>query len=599
MPPVTMTYGELRPIADMAADRYDVDALALLALWYLESSWRPDAVNTLSWATGLGGVLSHESAAIYGGGFTSRPTVEELKDPAVNADWSASILADNLERYDGDLRRAVKAYSGGWGVAGDTAFDAQYWKPFEAKLAQLRKEHYMDMSKYPRPANDTGAGVHGGANGYFPLGDNEGLYPTILDEMYRCGLRWVKLLDCDGASHNASRKALEMGFVPVVRLYRPQPYPGVLSDKQKGTVGLLAALGVRYFERGNEPNVAWEWQPAYWPGNDWNNWTDAVFNKLAADWLADAQYIASQGGLVAVDACSPGGDYDDIMYLERFLKALKLLNGAASLLHDYGWLAVHNAGLNHPLAYPDDAINQASHPGQTIHSHYYVNGTPTGASNCIRKPEAVYRVFQNIMGFPLPVITTEGGFWPGSRQDPRYPELTNETAGQVQADALRSMATAPAWFLAQMPWLWANRVFANLHEGFERDAWFRVPGWGNCPPNDPPKLPVMGMLLASPCLLRTAPAPPPPLPVPPVSVLEQTIGDALQTVVVPLNPSAAFEIAGAAKGLLPASPELDVVYQGVTYLCQVYRDEVRRDRQYVVYARLGEWQRLIWFERAN
>ena len=59
----------------------------------------------------------------------------------------------------------------------------------------------QDWSRYPRPPDDTGAGVHGGANAYHPLGDNDGFIPGILDEMHRCGLRWVKLLDADGSVH--------------------------------------------------------------------------------------------------------------------------------------------------------------------------------------------------------------------------------------------------------------------------------------------------------------------------------------------------------------------------------------------------------------
>lgn len=515
-----LTYGEIRPIADTAAAAYDLDALALLAIFWLESSWRPDAVNAQSWATGLGGVLSHESAAIYGNAFLTRPTVEELKDPAINADWSAAILAQNLERYDGDLRKAVKAYSGGWGVAGDTAFDVQYWKPFQAKLEALRKEHYMDMSKYPRPANDTGAGVHAGANGYFPLGDNEGLYRTILDEMYRCGLRWVKVLDCDGASYNACRAVLEMGMMPVVRLLRPQPYPGRLTEKQRQGAGLLVGAGVFYFQRGNEPNNDYEWQVGYWPGYEWNTWTPTTFHNLAADWYADAQYLAGLGAYVAIDPCSPGGNYDDILYLTNFLKALKAIDGAAALLYDHGWLSVHNAGLNHPLNYPDDAINRAEHPGQTIVTHWYANGAPTGASNCWRKPEAVFALFRDVFGFEIPVITTEGGFWPGNEADNRYPALTVQTASEQNFKALQAMGTAPPWWLAACPWLWANRIFANKHEGFERDAWYRVPGWGNCPASEPVKQPIIEMLLQNPCQKREV------IPVPTTTITEADRADA-------------------------------------------------------------------------
>ena len=496
-----MTFDELVPIAEAAAKAYPaVTVPQLLAIWAIESNWNPDAVNASSKATGLGQVMPREA------GFADRPTIEELKDPATNAEWTARILSDNLRRSNGDLRQAVKWYSGGWKASGDDAFERVYWQPFLDKLAEIEKLYQKgvtvkDWTRYPRPPDDTGAGVHGGANAYFPLGDNDGLVHGILDEMHRCGLRWVKLLDADGSSYNVCRMVLEHGMMPVVRLYRERPYPGRLTEKQLAAAADLVRLGVRYFERGNEPNVDWEWQPEYWPGYDWNAWDGAVWAQLAAEWYDDALALSRLGAYVAIDACSPGGHYDDIMYLQRFFAALKLVDGAMSLLYDYGWLAVHPAGLNHPLDYPDDAVIQAEHPGQTIHSHF--DGIqPTGASNCIRKPEAVYKLFVDTFGFGVPVLATEGGFWPGRRDDNRYPETTVQTASEMNFSTLHGMAKAPAWYFAFMPWLWFNRLGANLEPGFERDAWKRIPGWGSCPNWEPAVQPIINMLLAEPCQRR-------------------------------------------------------------------------------------------------
>jgi hypothetical protein len=84
-----------------------------------------------------------------------------------------------------------------------------------------------------------------------------------------------------------------------------------------------------------------------------------------------------------------------------------------------------------------------------------------------------------------------------------------------------------------------------------------------------------------------------------VTETERIIGDALQRVVLPLNPEAAYEKAGAALGLLPASPETDVTVAGVAYRAQVYRHSEQRDMQRVVYAPVGQWDALAWFERPN
>lgn len=436
-----------------------------------------------------------------------RPTGDELLDDLyLSAEWAARIIDSNLKLEKGNLERAMWRYSGGGAWNSYESYKQMYWTPLQLLLVkwELKLQEGgvgRDWTQYPRPADDTGAGVHGGANAWFPLGDNDGLIPDILDEMHRCGLRWVKLLDADGSSYNACRMVLERGMMPVVRLYRERPYPGRLTEKQLAATADLVRLGVRYFERGNEPNVDWEWQSPYWPGYDWNAWDGAVFAQLASEWYDDALALSKLGAYVALDACSPGGHYDDIMYLQRFYAALKKLDGAMSLLYDHGWIAVHPAGLNHPLDYPDDAINQAEHPGQTIHSHF--DGIqPTGASNCIRKPEAVYKLFVDTFGFGVPVLATEGGFWPGRRDDNRYPETTVQTASEMNFATLHGMAKAPNWYFAFMPWLWFNRLGANLEEGFERDAWKRIPGWGSCPNWEPAVQPIVNMLLAEPCQRR-------------------------------------------------------------------------------------------------
>lgn len=450
-----------------------------------------------------------------------------------------------------------------------------------------------DWSRYPKPPNDTGAGVHGGANASFPLGDNDGLIPGLLDEMRRMGFTWVKLLDRDGSSYNAARMVLQAGMMPVIRLYRTDPYPGVLTEKQREAAQALAGLGVRYFERGNEPNLSDEWQDGAWPGFG-IDWPETVFRAMATDWANDASFLASLGAFVAVDAMSPGGEYrslggtgDDIGCLGRFLVAIKT-TGALPLLKDRGWISVHNAGLNHDPLYPDDPINQASHPGQTINTHWYPNGYPTGASNCIRKPEAVHQFALEVTGLDLPVMCTEGGWWSGNADDPRYPALTYQTASERQADTLRSMQHAPAWLLAQMPWLLGNRKLANLAPNFERAAWIRWPGFGDCPADEPAELPVIAMLKAEPCQVRGAPM-----------TLEETIGSTLQSHIIPLNPAAALQAAAQQDGLTPASPEVDIDYSGTVYRSQAFRRGDVPQTQFIYYARLGDWGNIHHFTRAN
>jgi len=82
-------------------------------------------------------------------------------------------------------------------------------------------------------------------------------------------------------------------------------------------------------------------------------------------------------------------------------------------------------------------------------------------------------------------------------------------------------------------------------------------------------------------------------------MVQAAIGEVIQGSIIPLNPVAAFEVAGAALGRLPASREVDVTVDGITYRAQAYRDPGEREWQHIVYCRVGEWGALRWFERRN
>jgi hypothetical protein len=83
------------------------------------------------------------------------------------------------------------------------------------------------------------------------------------------------------------------------------------------------------------------------------------------------------------------------------------------------------------------------------------------------------------------------------------------------------------------------------------------------------------------------------------TALEAAIGAEAQKHIIPLNPAAAFEKAGAALGLLPASREYDVVLDGQSYRAQAYRSPGERAWQHIVYCKVGYWDNLRWFKRQN
>ena len=108
--------------------------------------------------------------------------------------------------------------------------------------------------------------------------------------------------------------------------------------------------------------------------------------------------------------------------------------------------------------------------------------------------------------------------------------------------------------------------------------------------------------LIAPVKALDQPAQPNPTPVPSGidwARVEAAIGAEAQRHIVPLSPGNAFEIAGAAQGLLPACDEFDLAVDGVTFRSQAYREAGQREWQFWVTAVIGQWDRLHWWKRAN
>jgi hypothetical protein len=371
-----------------------------------------------------------------------------------------------------------------------------------------------DFSRYPRPASDTGAGVHLGANASFPLGESPGPqvatfgtdanghpYPVFSGWLSICqsladrGLRWVKVLTNDDSALACLPTILYAGLEPVLRVYFPRPQIARYSAKQVWMLDRFAALGGHYVEDDNERNLVDEWPTGAWPG-------DAMpYDELVKAWCERGQQVIARGMYFAVPALAPGGNVDDIAYLTRWLGAVRDNPDAIALLTGgHVWISVHPAALNHPLDYPADAVNQVEHPGATL----------ADDSNCWLKWQRVHDLVLAATGADLPVIATEGGAWPGAADDSRYPALDYAEASRRQFAMLKAMETAPAWFLGNCPWLLANRAYGNHTAGFERQAWFRFlsmtddGGHKVIPDGEPATLPVWDMLAAEPCKVREA-----------------------------------------------------------------------------------------------
>ena len=88
----------------------------------------------------------------------------------------------------------------------------------------------MDLLDYPRPANDTGIGIHW-VPGYAASVGLGRIREFWLPELKAMGVKWIKIFNHDGAL-DFCELLLSEGFMPVVRLYRPAPNPGRLGVKE-------------------------------------------------------------------------------------------------------------------------------------------------------------------------------------------------------------------------------------------------------------------------------------------------------------------------------------------------------------------------------
>jgi N-acetyl-anhydromuramyl-L-alanine amidase AmpD len=378
----------------------------------------------------------------------------------------------------------------------------------------------MKLSEYPHPPGDTGLGIHASAGVNYPLGEEESAFSWWLDEMQSMGIKWIKLLTSGGPNPSAlgpARAVLARGMIPIIRPYRREPAPWSLFDKApefRQALQVLIDAGCRYIETDkNEPNLLDEWDGGWGSSDaDPTEWKKgAQPDRVAEAWVRDAAIIAEMGGLPGTPPLSPGGHYNDVDFFRTFLAWLKE-HKYDDLLAQGCWIAIHNSTLNHPLDYPYDPVNQlgipvsqdeynryqwagdinfvngerarGKNPGQTLLS-VDANGKDTGGSNCWLKFQAYHDLFVQTFGFELPILSTEGGVWVGTRvgdepynqpriYDPRYPAVDMRTHMEWTREICRAMMAGeyPQYYFCTGFWLIANRGMGNRHMPFERDAWY-------------------------------------------------------------------------------------------------------------------------------
>ncbi len=346
----------------------------------------------------------------------------------------------------------------------------------------------MDLRDYPRPKNDTGIGVHWSAGYPATVGMGK-IRDFWLPELIALGVKWVKIANHDGAV-SFVELLLKNDIMPIVRIYRPQPNPGVLDEKALAAVRNLVAAGVRYIEFNNEPDQGEEWQGRHVP-------PDAL-QIVARNAIVDMEAILNLGGYPAIPALSPGTKWDLVGEICRL--------GRRDLFGEPVWQAVHNYSLNHPLDYPYDPGNQHGAPYtaefynrlaaekwdgdawqgwslERVNAERRRNARPGATAfddpACWRSYERYDKLIRDQIGRSLPILSTENGYIVGERPDPRYPATTPQLHMAQTLEACRIMMGtssrfdhAPDYYFCTAFWLLANYNLGSWAPEWEGHAWY-------------------------------------------------------------------------------------------------------------------------------
>ena len=346
----------------------------------------------------------------------------------------------------------------------------------------------MELYEYPRPANDTGIGVHW-STGYATAIGMRKIREFWLPEIKALGVKWVKIYNHDGAL-DFTELLLAEGLMPVVRIYRPSPNPSRLDVKEVVQIDAFLRAGVRYFEFNSEPDRDAEWKGGRMPAN--------AINLVVENTIANLEIILERGGMPAVPAVSNGSRWD--------LVGKIVAAGRKDLFAGPVWQAVHNYAGNRPLDYPYDIGNQerAAYTYrfyQTIEEEAWGENAWRGRSleevNRLRRDRSnpgatimddpacwlAYEYFDALnrkhLGASLPILSTECGYLISEDTDPRYPATSPDLHMAQTLEACRVMmgvsqrfAPAPDYYFCTAFWLLANAQLGSTSSWWETHAWY-------------------------------------------------------------------------------------------------------------------------------
>jgi hypothetical protein len=346
----------------------------------------------------------------------------------------------------------------------------------------------MELHEYPRPANDTGIGVHW-CPGYATAVGMNRIREFWIPELKAMGVKWVKIFNHDGALDFAELLLAE-GIMPVARIYRPTPNPSRLGVKEVVQIDAFLRSGVRYFEFNSEPDQDSEWRGGRVPANG--------IDLVVENTIANLEVILERGGMPGIPAVSNGSRWD--------LVGKIVAHGRKDLFAGPVWQAIHNFPRNRPLDYPYDIGNQEG--AAYTYRFYQVllneewgedawRGRSLEDVNRLRRDRCApgatiaddpacwlaYEYFdarnRSHLGRSIPILATEGGYLVGEDIDPRYPVTTPDLhmaqtleACRIMMGASQRFNPAPDYYFCTAFWLLANAQLGSSSPWWENHAWY-------------------------------------------------------------------------------------------------------------------------------
>ena len=102
-PPMVRTVHDYIAIS---AQSFEINPQLIKAMITVESSWRPSVVSHA-------GAMGYMQVMPFNAKRCDLLSPDELLNPEKNIDCGAQIISEELERFDGDLVKALQVYNGG------------------------------------------------------------------------------------------------------------------------------------------------------------------------------------------------------------------------------------------------------------------------------------------------------------------------------------------------------------------------------------------------------------------------------------------------------------------------------------------------------